>query len=145
MKAALLALLAAGCAPLLTAESAAPPGRVARLDDVTNFWGIVKSYKLELSQGVAIAFTCNHGGPCQHMKVTPDDPNVADVRPASLGTLHPSGFNGSQATAAAAVIVGKKVGATHVWVKTPDGDRDIAVSIVAAPEPATTKATVSSR
>jgi hypothetical protein len=130
-----VALLAiAACAPTLSAQSAAPPGRSARLDEITGFWGNVKSYKLELSQGVALAFTCNHGSPCEHMTLTTDSAAIAEVRHASLGTLERSGQFG-QATSTAGVVIGKSVGVTHVWVKTSDGDRDIAVTIIAPPAP----------
>ncbi|HEX3764803.1 MAG TPA: hypothetical protein VHW23_39175, partial [Kofleriaceae bacterium] len=48
-----VALAAAGCLPTLRAESTAPPGRAARLDAETGFWGIT-GYRMELSQGVAL-------------------------------------------------------------------------------------------
>ena len=44
-----LAACATGCLPTLAAESAAPPGRAARLDEDVTFWG-TKHYRLELSQ-----------------------------------------------------------------------------------------------
>ena len=63
---------ASGCNPMLTAQSPAPPGRAARLDAVSGFWGI-KSYRMELSEGVAIALTCHHGGPCERLTVTGEE------------------------------------------------------------------------
>ena len=132
MRLATCALLLAACAPSLTAQSSAPPGRSARLDEVTGFWGTVKSYKLELSQGVAIAFTCNAGGPCKDMKLSSESAAIAEIRPASLGTLERNGQLGNQATSTAAVVIGKSVGVTHIVVKTADGDRDIAVTVIAA-------------
>jgi hypothetical protein len=125
----LLAALAA-CNPTLTAQSPSPPGRSARLDPVTGFWG-VKSYRLELSQGVAIAMTCDRGAPCEHMQMTSDDPAIAEVRPASLGLLQ--GYVGSQQTSAALVVIGKAPGTTTVRVRAEQGSRVIAVRVVAAP------------
>ena len=125
--------LAAGCNPVLVAQSAAPPGRSARLDEVSGFWG-VKSYRMELSQGVALALTCYRGGPCEKMTAVSDDPAVAEVRRASLGALERSGMYG-QATAAALVVVGKAPGATRIRVRSKDGHRDIAVTVVPPPGP----------
>ena len=124
----------AACNPILTAESPQPPGRTARLDDVTGFLGHVKSYKLELSQGTAIAVTCNYEGPCTHMKLTSDNPELVDIRTASLGVLRPAGFNGSAATAAALVIVGKSAGTTTLHLHADEGNREIAVTILPQPE-----------
>ena len=132
-----VAAFGAGCAPTLSAESLAPPGRAARLDAVEGFWGI-KSYKLALSKGIAIAVTCYHGAPCGKLRVTSDDPAIAEVRDASLGVLQPNGGPAyaptNQATAAAFVIVGKAPGVTKLHVKTDDGGRTIAVTIVAPPQ-----------
>lgn len=125
--------LAAGCNPILVAQSAAPPGRSARLDEVSGFWGL-KSYRIELSQGVALALTCYQGGPCEKMTAVSDNPAVAEVRRASLGTLERSGMYG-QATAAAAVVVGKSPGTTRIRVRSKDGHRDIAVTVVPPPGP----------
>jgi hypothetical protein len=124
----------AACNPYLTVRSPAPPGRTARLDQVKNFWGLQR-YRLELSRGVAIAMTCEHGGPCEHMRVVSDDPAIAEVRTASLGVLQTS-IDGEQ-TAAALVIVGKAPGQTRVHVREKDGSRDVLVTVVAAPAPAT--------
>jgi hypothetical protein len=135
VKRLLLALLAIGaCNPTLTAQSPSPPGRSARLDPVTGFWG-VKSYRLELSQGVAIAMTCDRGSPREHMQVTSDDPAIAEVRPASLGVLQ-QGFYASQQTAAALVVIGKAPGTTTVRVRANEGSRLIAVRVIPPPQPA---------
>jgi hypothetical protein len=131
--------LAAGCNPTLVAQSAAPPGRSARLDEISGFWGI-KGYRLELSQGVALALTCYQGGPCEKLSVVSDDPAIAEVRRASLGTLEHSGMS-NQATAAAAVIVGKSPGTTRVRVRSKDGHRDIAITVVPPPGPISVQAT----
>lgn len=135
---ALALALAAGCNPTLSAQSLAPPGRAARLDAVDGFWGI-KSYRLELSRGIAIAVTCNHGGPCQKLHVTSDDTNIAEVHDASFGVLQPNGGPAyapqGQATATAFVVVGKSPGTTKLHVRTDDGGRTIAVTIAAPPAP----------
>ena len=136
---ALILALGTGCNPMLVAQSSAPPGRSARLDEVRGFWG-PKSYRLELSQGVALALTCHHGGPCEKMTVASDDPAIAEVRRASLGTLERSGMYG-QATSAAAVVVGKAPGTTWIRVRSKDGNRDIAVTVVPPPGPIATQAT----
>jgi hypothetical protein len=124
----------AACAPTLAAQSPAPPGRSARLDEINGFWG-TKGYRLELSQGVAIAVTCYQGGPCEKLAVISDDSKIAEVHAASLGALQPNGFAG-QASAAAVVVVGKAPGTTKLHVRTKHGTREIAVTIIAAPEPA---------
>jgi len=121
------------CAPTLSAQSPAPPGRSARLDEVRGFWGI-KSYRLELSQGVALAVTCYQTGPCEQLSVISDDPKIAEVHAASLGTLQVNGFAG-QASTAAVVIVGKTPGLTRLHLHSKGGGREIAVKIIAPPEP----------
>ena len=131
---------AAGCNPTLSAQSLAPPGRAARLDAVEGFWGI-KSYKLELSRGIAIAVTCNYGGPCAKLHVTSDDAAIAEVRDASFGVLQPSAGPtyepSNQTTAAAFVVIGKAPGTTRLHVTTSDGGRTIKVTITPPPSRAT--------
>ena len=128
-----LAAAAAGCAPYLEAESPAPPGRSARLDPVTGFWG-VKSYRVELSQGAALALSCQRGESCEHMSVTSDDPTIALVRIASLSLLRPDRFGGGATTTAELVIVGRTPGVTRLHVHAEQGDRDVVVTII--PQPA---------
>src|SRR5688572_32861196 len=82
----------AACNPYLTQQSVAPPGRAARLDEVTGFWGTVKHYRLEISEGVALALTCNKGAPCERVNVVSEDPAIAEVRPASLAKLESSPY-----------------------------------------------------
>jgi hypothetical protein len=132
----LLALAGAssGCAPTLSAKSAAPPGRSARLDEVTGFWGNIKSYRVELSTGVALALDCYQTGPCEKLNVKSDDPAIAEVRAASLGTLERNGL-AAAATSAGVVVVGKSPGTTWLRLRTADGKRDIKVTIVAPPTP----------
>ncbi len=133
MKAALLVMMAlGGCVPTLAAQSAAPPSRVARLDAIDGFWG-PKGYRLELSQGVAIAVTCNRGGPCEKLRLASDDPGIAEVRMGALSKLEPTGFTSNQQTAAALVVVGKSPGSTTIRVRSADGGQDIDVTIVAQP------------
>lgn len=133
--AAVTALLAiTACHPMLAAESPAPPGRSARLDAVDGFWG-VQSYRLELSQGVALAVSCTYGGPCEKLVATSDDMTIAEVRAASLQTLRPVGYMGNQQPAAAVVIVGKAPGTTTIRLHSQDGGRDIRVTVVPPPAP----------
>lgn len=128
-----LAAAGAGCLPTLRAESTAPPGRVARLDAETGFWGI-KSYRLELSQGVALAVSCEQLGPCEQLAATSDNPAIAEVRPAALTALRPAGWTNQQ-PAAAVVIVGKAPGKTAVRVQSKEGGRQIRVTVVPPPGP----------
>ena len=130
---ALAALAAlAGCHPTLVAESPPPPGRAARLDAVSGFWG-VKSYRLELSQGVAFAVSCTYGGPCEQLVATSDDRTIADVRAASFSALRQAGFSSAQLPVAAVVIVGKAAGTTTIRLRSQSGDRAIRVTVVAPP------------
>ena len=134
MKAAFVVSIAVlgGCLPTLSAQSAAPPSRSARLDAIDGFWG-PKGYRLELSQGVAIAMTCNKGGPCRNLRLTSDDPSIAEVRSASLSKLEVVGYNGNQQTSSALVVVGKAPGSTTIRVRTSGGGQDIQVTIVPPP------------
>jgi hypothetical protein len=121
------------CNPYLQAQSAAPPGRTARMDEVNGFWKL-QYYRLELSQGVAFALTCNQGGPCEHAKIVSEDPAIAEARPASLAVLEKSGLYGSQ-TSTAMVIVGKAPGKTWLHLTSEQGHRDVLVTIVPPPGP----------
>jgi hypothetical protein len=121
------------CNPHLYAESAAPPGRTARLGEVNGAWD-VKSYTLELSSGAAIAISCSRGGPCGHIHITSDAPGIAEVRTASLDVLRPSGFYGTSQPEAAFVVVGKAAGTTVIHVRSDDGPREVVVTVV--PQPA---------
>jgi len=135
VKAAIVAIALAsltGCLPTLTSQSLPPPGRTARLDAVDGFWQ-TKYYRLELTEGVAFALTCERGGPCEKLVAKSDDPAIADVRPASLGMFEPSDFRGNKMASAALVIVGKQPGETWVRLRSKDGNRDVKVTIVAPP------------
>ena len=130
----------AGCLPTLAAQSAAPPGRAARLDEDITFWG-TRHYRLELSQGVALAISCHDGGPCEKLVATSDNPMIADVRAASLTALQPAGYHGNQQSAAAVVVVGKAPGTTTIRLRSKTGGRDVPVAVLAPPAtPATTAA-----
>ena len=139
MKYFLLALALAACNPHLTQQSVAPPGRSARLDEVSGFWGL-KHYRLELSEGVALALTCEHGGPCEKPNMISEDPAIVEVRPASLAALERVGYAGPQLPASAFVIVGKAPGRTKLHLKVGKGKRDVVVTVV-APPPAANKQT----
>ena len=134
-----LSLLLAGltaCNPSLYQASAPPPARAARLDPVTNWLGVTKRYRLEVSEGVAVALRCEHGGPCEHMKVVSENPAVADVRMASLSQLQQNPYGGSsyqQQPLAALVVVGKAPGSTKLHIRVKGGSRDVTVTVIAAP------------
>ena len=132
MKAAALVVMLAACDPFLAGQSVAPPGRTARLDEVKGFWG-VKSYRLELSHGVAFALTCTNVGPCEHATIVSDDPAIAEVRPASLGVLERAGWTNRQQSSAV-VVVGKAPGSTRLHLRAKEGKREIVVTVVPAPE-----------
>ncbi len=129
----------AACDPHLYQRSVAPPGRSARLDEVTGFWGNIKYYRLEVSEGVALAMTCNLGAPCEKLEVTSDDPTIAEVRPASLAGLENVGYGTAtqQLPSSAFVIVGKQPGTTRIRVSAKEGSREVRVSVIAPPAPAT--------
>lgn len=131
----LAAIVLAGCDPYLYQNSVAPPGRSARLDEVTGFWGQVKHYRLEVSSGVALALTCAEGRPCEKLRVVSDNPAIAEVRLASLAQLQSTGY-GSMAEnhpAAAFVVVGRGPGTTKVHIRAKEGSRDVVVTVVAPP------------
>jgi hypothetical protein len=124
------------CAPTLVAQSTPPPGRIARLDAVDGFWG-VKSYRMEITVGVALAVTCYRmGAPCEQLQVRSDDLKKVEAHAASLHTLERSHISGNQAPASGVVLVGKSPGTAKLFVKTKRGTREIAVTVVAPPEPA---------
>ena len=129
---ALTALTA--CNPSLYQASAPPPARAARLDPVTNFWGVTKRYRLEVSEGVAVAVKCEHGGPCEKMKIVSENPAIAEVRMATLSALQQVGYNMlSQQPPAAFVVVGKAPGSTKLHLTAKGGTRVVTVTVVAAP------------
>jgi len=143
MKKLLLAAIAlaslGGCDPYLYQQSLAPPGRSARLDEVTGFWGTLKHYRLEVSKGVALALTCAEGRPCEKMRVVSDNPAIAEVRLASLAQLQSVGYGphaNQQQPAAAFVVVGKSPGTTRLHISAKEGSRDVVVTVVAPPAPA---------
>lgn len=121
----------AACNPYLTQQSVAPPGRTARLDEVNGFWGL-KHYRLAISEGVALALTCNRGSPCENTTVVSDDPAIAEVRPASLAQLEPVGLS-DRIPASAFVVIGKAPGKTTLHVRAKQGRRDIVVTVVPRP------------
>jgi hypothetical protein len=136
MRYILILLVLAGCNPQLTQHSLAPPGRQARLDAVHGFWG-VQHYRLNISEGVALAMTCEKTGPCENLNVISANPAIAEVRSASLSKLERVGtVNPTQTPAAAFVIVGKSPGKTRVHIKSREGERNIIVNVIAAPSPA---------
>ena len=133
MKALLVAVaLLAGCGPTLIAQSTPPAGRVARLDPVNGFWGL-KSYRLELSSGVAIALACYRGAPCEHLDVRSDSQHV-EVRKASIGQLERNGYTGAAQPTSGFVIVGKSPGPANLVVRGSGKTRTVAITVVAPPQ-----------
>lgn len=134
---ALLALVALpACNPSLYQASAPPPARAARLDPVTNWLGVTKRYRLEVSEGVAVALRCEHGGPCEHMRVISENPAIAEVRMASLSQLQQTPYAMSsyqQQPLSALVVVGKAAGSTKLHIKAKSGSREVTVTVIAAP------------
>ena len=126
-------LALAACNPYLTQQSVAPPGRSARLDPVNGFWGL-KHYRLELSEGVALALTCEHNGPCEKPNILSEDPAIAEVRLASLAALERVGLD-ANAPSSAFVVVGKAPGTTKIHVKVGKRKRDVVVTVIAPPGP----------
>jgi len=71
------------------------------------------------------------------MRVSSDDPAIAEARLASLGVLETSPFGiaiDNARTSAALVVIGKTPGATHIRVHADEGDRDIMVTVIPAPK-----------
>lgn len=134
-----LASLIGACGPTLIAQSTPPAGRVARLDPVNGFWGL-KSYRLELSSGVAIALACYRGAPCEHLDVRSDSQNV-EVRKASIGQLERNAFSGNAQPTSGFVVIGKAPGPANLVVRGSGKTRLVAVNVVAPPQP-TAPATV---
>lgn len=129
----LAALALAACNPYLMQQSVAPPGRAAHLHAVDGFWGL-KYYRLEVSEGVALALTCYKGGPCEKMNVLSDNPAIAEVRPASLARLDSIGYaNPDPQPASAFVVVGKAPGTTRIRVSAREGTRTVFVTVLAPP------------
>jgi hypothetical protein len=128
MKYALLLVVLAACGPNFTAQSAPPPGRMARLDEVKSH------YELDISAGVAIAISCYDSGPCKNVVVSTEDASIADVKGAAFGQLQKNEWNRNATwTDAGIVIIGKAPGKTKVKVKTKDGDKTFIVNVVAPP------------
>jgi hypothetical protein len=131
-RALLLALLAlAACKPTLTALSMPPPGRTGWLD--------TKHRTLEVSPGVAIAFTCEKwdGGPCKNATATVDDPAIATVVPAHLARLAAriDDMDTSMVPTTSFVVVARGSGVTTVRVRSDDGDRTLAVTVLPGATP----------
>lgn len=130
---AAIALFCSACGPTLIAQSTPPAGRVARLDPVNGFWGL-KSYRLELSSGVALALACYRGAPCEHLDVTSDSANV-EVRKASIGQLERNAFTGNAQPTSGFVVIGKTPGPANLIVRGSGKTRKVAITVVPPPQP----------
>ena len=124
---AILLLALVGCGPTLSAQSAPPPGRIASFDSNDDH------YDLDLSQGVAIAISCYHDGPCKNVVVSTEDESIVDVKGAAFGALEQIPYTYASITPAGIVLVGKAPGKTKVKVKTKDGSKTIHVTVLAPP------------
>jgi hypothetical protein len=114
----------AACDPRLYQASMPPPGSIGRLH-TDHRWA-------ELTEGSALAFHCEDGGPCLRARATSDDPEIADVRPAALARLEMkvwAGFSQSSTF----VIIGKNPGTTRIRVRSADGDTSLKVTVLPAP------------
>ena len=118
---------ASACGPSLYSQSAPPPGRTAAFDDRDGH------YDLDISQGVAIAISCDDSGPCRDVVVATEDAAIADVKGASFGNLERNAYTMRTLTPAGIVIIGKSPGKTRVKVKTKGGDKTIHVHVLAPP------------
>ena len=119
---------ASGCGPVLSSQSAPPPGRTASFDSNDGH------YDLDISQGVAIAISCYDDGPCKDVVIATEDESIADVRGASVtATAERDPYTYRTLTPASIVIVGKAPGKTRVKVKTKDGSKTINVHVLAPP------------
>jgi hypothetical protein len=126
----LLALvLFAGCGEVtLSALTAAPPGKVAHLDDDDD--------TIDLSRGIALGFECNSSedsyyGPCRQATATVDDEGVASVYASYLDSLAES-YNGGIAgprSRTAFVVVGLHAGKTDMHISSKDGDVSFEVTV----------------
>jgi hypothetical protein len=96
---------------------------------------VTKRYRLEVSEGVAVAVKCEHGGPCEKMKISSENPAIAEVRMATLSALQQVGYPHSmmQQPPAAFVVVGKAPGSTKLHISAKGGSRVVTVNVVAAP------------
>ncbi|HTR54357.1 MAG TPA: hypothetical protein VMJ10_26875 [Kofleriaceae bacterium] len=131
MKLVALLVALAACDPDLSQLSVAPPGRAARLDEVHHAWH-ADTYRLEVSHGVALAFDCRDGGPCEHLHVVSENPAIAEVRPAALAQMQSAGWTREQ-TASAVVVIGRAPGKTRLHLDAAEGHREIDVTVVAVP------------
>ena len=118
---------ASGCGPVLSSQSVPPPGRIASFDSNDGH------YDLDITQGVAIAISCDHDGPCKDVVVMTADASIADVRGASVTSTERDPHMLRMLTPASIVIVGKAPGKTRVKVKTKKGSKTIHVHVLAPP------------
>ncbi|HLL21003.1 MAG TPA: hypothetical protein VK427_02680, partial [Kofleriaceae bacterium] len=134
MRAVWLVVLASACGPYLIAQSTPPPGRVASLERDGD------EYDLQLTQGVAIAVSCDDHSPCKDVVVSTEDAAIADVKGAAFGTLERDPYLLDAAAPAGVVVIGKAPGKTRVKVKSSGGTKTIDVTVIRPPmtgEPAT--------
>lgn len=132
MKRALLAALLAlpslaGCDPTFTALTAPPPTAVAEYD--------AAKAAVRLTQGIAFAIECTYQGyACASVKAQAVDPKIVHVLPAYLDLLAPAeNTYNRKANRSVLVLVGDAPGETTLTISSDQGDRDLAVTILAPP------------
>jgi len=117
-----------GCSPILSAASTAPPTRTARLEGRHPPFSRSK-YFAHLSQGVAMAVTCERGAPCANVRMTIDDESVVKVVPAHLVRLHQSYMGIDRLPPSTFLLVGLTPGKTTVHLSSNHGRTTIEVDV----------------
>ena len=122
----LLFLALAACHPHLYAASVPPPGAVGSLHSGNN--------TSELTEGTVLAFECvKYASPCRNAVAKSDDPEIAEVLPASLAQLWLDYMgNAGVVQQSEFVIIGKKPGTTVIRVQASQGHRALRVTVVPA-------------
>jgi hypothetical protein len=133
---AAVVLAATACGPYLYQTTVAPPGRVGMLAPVDDTWGL-DHYKLEISEGTALAILCEDGSPCTETHAASRDAAIAAAVPAHLAQLSSSlGIAHVALPASAFVVIGRRAGVTTIDVTSKQGGRRIDVVVVPRPSPA---------
>jgi hypothetical protein len=107
-----LGLSAAACGPSLRLVSPAPPSRVIHFEPE------LFSERIELTEGIAVAFTCHRWtGPCQDLKLAVLDPRIARVFHAEMAELDQASFDRGNVSSLA--LAGVRPGETTlvVWAE----------------------------
>jgi len=117
-----LGAVATGCNPSFTAITAAPPGKVASLND--------EDHEIVLSRGVAVAVECTYEGPCGNMSAVSTDAAIAEVHTAYLDSLEEYAGREGRQNRSAFVVSGRAPGSAAITVRSSDGDVVFAVTVL---------------